>query len=163
MESGALRSLTEIMLQCTAASRGVVRSQARKEQKRKCSAYLHGICTSTPLRKVVAFYNFSFPATLLQVHTACREKKCVCLFDHWFYFSTVHQGVQNTGSTGNFKNLSQRQNLEIMKSSRSKEATFLTVEEFYLMSKAVCRSRLRAQWEFCDLQPVSICRQTGSK
>lgn len=80
-----------------------------------------------------------------------------------FIFQLFTRGIQNTGSTGNFKNLSQRQNLEIMKSSRSKEAIFRTVEEFYLMSKAVCRSRLRAQWECNDLQPVSICRQTGSK
>lgn len=80
-----------------------------------------------------------------------------------FIFQLFTRGIQNTGSTGNLKNLSQRQNVEIMESSRNKEATFLTVEEFYLMSKAVCRRRLRAQWEFNNLQPVSICRQTGSK
>lgn len=82
MESGSLRSRAEIMLQCTAASHGAVSSQARKEQKRKCSTYLPRICTSTPLRRDVAFYNFSFPATLLQVHTACGgKKKGVCLFE----------------------------------------------------------------------------------
>lgn len=163
LESGALRSLTEIVLQSSAASCVAVRSQARKEQERKCSAYLLRICTSAPLRKDVAFYNFSFPATLLWVHTALGEKSvCVCLIAD-FIFQLSIRGIQSTGSTGNFKNLSQRQNLETMKSSRSNEATFLTVEEFYLMSKAVCRSRLRAQWEFHDLQPVSICRQTGSK
>lgn len=119
-------------------------------------------------QKRCAFYSFSFPATLLQVHTACG-KKCVCVcvsvcvFVVGFIFQLFISGIQNTGNTGNFKNLSQRQNVETMKSSRNKGATFLTVEEFYLMSKAVCRSRLRAQWELNDLQPVSICRQTGSK
>lgn len=78
MESGALRSLPEIMLQSNAASCVVVRNQARKEQKRKCSAYvpkqnLH----LYPSQKRCGFYNFSFPATLLQVDTACG-KKCGC-------------------------------------------------------------------------------------
>lgn len=87
---------------------------------------------------------------------------CISLFIY-FIFQLLTRGIQNTGNTGNCKSLSQGQKLEIMKSSRSKEAVLLRVEEFYLMSKAACRCRLRARWEFNDLQPVGICRQTGSK
>lgn len=78
MESGALRSRTEIMLQSRAASRVAVRSQARKEQKRKCSAYLPRICTSAPLRKDVVFTISAFQQLCFGFIRRV-EKKCVCV------------------------------------------------------------------------------------
>lgn len=152
------------MLQSNAASFVVMGRQARKEQKRKFLAYLPDQNLHLyPSQKRCRFYHFSFPATLLQVDTIRGKKRVyVCLFI-CFIFQLITRGIQNTGNTGNFKSLSQWQKLEIKKSSRSKEAALVRVEEFYLMSKAACRCRLRAQWELHDLQPVGICRQTGSK
>jgi len=92
MGSGALRSLFEIMLQSRLASFVVMRRQARKEQKRKFSAYLpEQNLHLYPSQKRCGFYYFSFPATLLQVDTICG-KKCVCLFVG-FIFQLITGGI----------------------------------------------------------------------
>lgn len=82
MGSGALRGLLEITLQSSTASSVVVRRQARKEQKRKFSAYLpEQNLHQYPSQKRCGFYLSSFPAALFRVDTICGTKDasmCVC-------------------------------------------------------------------------------------
>lgn len=123
MESGALRSVTEIMLQASAASRVAVRSQARKEQKRKCSAYLPRICTSAPLRKDVVVTISDFQQLCFGFMQCVEKSVCVCVC---FDFSAVHQR-----NSEYCKNLSQRKNVETMKKAvEAEEQHFLQWRSF---------------------------------
>lgn len=162
MGSGALRRLLEIMLQSSAASFLVMRRQARKDQKRKLSAYLPDQNLHLyPSQKrwgffiISAFQQLCF--RLIQYVEGTKVHMFVCSFVLFFISSPEEFRILETNC------LPQWQKLEIMKSSRSKEGALHRVKGFYLMSKAVCRCRLRARGEFNDLQPVGICRQTGNK
>lgn len=101
MGSGALRRLLEIMLQSSAASFLVMRRQARKDQKRKLSAYLPDQNLHLyPSKKRWGFFIISAFQQLcfrLIQYVGGTKSAYVCLFI-CFIFHLIPRRIQNTGN-----------------------------------------------------------------